>query len=53
MTSTEEYRELINEIPSLNTHNDGQKLLRVAMLMAQVLVDIREKLFNPDMKETK
>ena len=53
MTSTEEYRDLINQIPEMNTHNDTQKQLRVLMLMAQILVDIREKLYNPDMKESK
>lgn len=45
-----EYEMEIHDIGQGNMHTDGQKTNALLGVIAKILLDIREKLFNPDMK---
>lgn len=45
-----EYEMEIDQIAKANMHTDVQKTNMMLHVVADILLDIREKLFNPDMK---
>lgn len=48
--SRDEYEDDMRAIDQDNLHTAEQKSLAFLRVVAEILLDIREKLFNPDMK---
>lgn len=48
--SREEYSEEIGTIENLTNYTDSQKQSKMIAIMVEILLDIKEKLYNPDLK---